>query len=82
MTRVLLVAAALACIGCTDASGARNALEQAGYSQISVGGYSWWLCDGKEDTFATKFTAVGPTGFAVSGAVCSGWLKGKTIRLN
>ncbi len=72
---------AMSLAGCTDNDGARRALEDAGYSDIQVGGYALFSCSDK-DTFATKFTAKGPTHKPVSGAVCSGWFKGKTIRLD
>lgn len=75
---ILLVALVLA--GCTNETDARRALDGAGYSNIALQGYAWFACDGKSDTFATKFSANGPTGKPVSGAVCSGFLKGSTIR--
>lgn len=66
--------------GCTDDSNTRRTLEDAGYSNISTGDYSWWTC-GDDDTFATQFTATNPAGKRVSGTVCCGWLtKGCTIR--
>ena len=68
--------------GCTSKDGAERALKGAGYTEIEIGGYAFFACDGKSDTFATSFTAKGPTGMRVSGAVCSGFLKGSTIRLD
>ena len=65
--------------GCTASNEATRALEGAGYTQIQITGYSWFGC-GKDDTFATGFEATGPSGKHVSGVVCSGWLKGATIR--
>lgn len=79
LVAVMVVASVLT--GCTDSKGTRRALEAAGYSHIEVGGYSWFGCADK-DSFATKFKAIGPSGKQVSGAVCSGWLKGNTIRLD
>lgn len=76
----LLVCAAIALAGCTDEDGATKALHSAGLKPVSVGGYAWFACDSKSDDFATKFTAVNAQGETVTGAVCSGWLKGKTIR--
>lgn len=64
---------------CTNARDSRQALAEAGFSDIHVGGFAWLQC-GKDDTFATKFSAKGPTGVSVNGAVCCGWLKGCTIR--
>ena len=75
-----LAVAAFAVAGCTDERGAILALDAAGYTSIQIGGYAWWDCDQK-DQFRTRFTATGPTGKRVTGAVCSGWLKGYTIRI-
>lgn len=67
---------------CTDESGALDALLKAGYHPITVGGYSCFAC-GEDDTFATKFTAYSSdSSMIVTGTVCSGWFKGKTIRLD
>ncbi|HCZ48001.1 MAG TPA: hypothetical protein DCZ11_03230 [Gammaproteobacteria bacterium] len=77
---MMLALAALAA-GCTKPEDARQALEGAGFTQIELGGYGWFACDEK-DTFSTKFTATGPTGKRVSGVVCSGLLKGNTIRMD
>jgi hypothetical protein len=75
---LMIIVAVLA--GCSDPPSAKRALHGAGYSDISVGGYSWFSCGG-EDTYATKFTAKGPSGVPVSGAVCSGlFFKNSTIR--
>lgn len=81
MVRAIVVIIALGILaGCTDPQGAVKTLNGAGYSDIKTGGYSWFAC-GKDDTYSTSFTAKGPTGVSVSGAVCSGWLfKNSTIR--
>ena len=81
-TIAILGAVALMLAGCTSQDDARRALEGAGYTDIQLGGYAWLMCDSKSDTFATEFTAKGPTGRAISGAVCSGFFKGSTIRTN
>lgn len=70
----------LSTAACTDDRGARLALEASGFSDIRFHGYAWLDCD-KNDTFRTSFTATGPTGKRVAGAVCSGWMKGLTIRI-
>jgi len=70
----------LALAGCTDEDGATKALRSAGLRPVHVGGYSFFGCDSKSDTFATEFTAINVNGETVSGVVCSGFLKGKTIR--
>lgn len=67
---------------CTNESGARNALEGAGYTDIEFHGYAAWGCS-DDDSTCTEFTALGPTGRPVRGAVgCSynGCAKGCTIR--
>jgi outer membrane biogenesis lipoprotein LolB len=79
MKKTLALLAALLLAGCTDPKTATQALENAGFTEIQTGGHSWYTCS-DSDTFATKFTAKNPNGKVVSGTVCSGWLKGATIR--
>lgn len=65
---------------CTSDSDAKRALNGAGYTDISIGGYDWLGCS-KDDFFHTEFTAKNPAGNMVSGTVCSGLLfKNATIR--
>jgi hypothetical protein len=73
----LLIVSVLA--GCDDPSTARSALQDAGMHDIVAGGWDFWGC-GKDDVFATKFSAVNPGGRSVHGVVCSGWFKGATVR--
>ena len=75
----LLVAASLA--GCTDETAARKALSASGFTEINITGYTYFGCD-KNDTFHTGFEARGPSGQFVVGEVCSGWMKGSTIRFD
>ncbi len=80
MKKIAILTAALILAGCTDANTATKALNSAGYSEISTGGYSWFAC-GQDDFYATKFTATNPAGYKTSGVVCSGLImKGATIR--
>lgn len=65
--------------GCTDKNGAIRALTEQGYTNIQITGYSWFSC-GQDDAFSTGFTATSQNGSQIEGAVCSGWLKGYTIR--
>jgi hypothetical protein len=67
--------------GCTAPDRTVRVLEDAGYSNIEIQGYAWFSCS-EDDTYATRFTAQGPTGRQASGAVCAGLLKGATIRLD
>lgn len=76
-----LIAFAAAATSCTSANDANNALAGAGYTNVRLTGYRWFSC-GKGDSFHTGFEAVGPTGRRVTGCVCSGWLKGSTIRID
>lgn len=81
MKKLMIVAAAILLGACTDESGARRALNSQGLTPVKVGGYALWACS-KDDDFATKFTARNARGETVTGAVCSGWLKGNTIRFD
>ncbi len=66
--------------GCTSKTDANRALDAAGYSDITIGGYSWFDCS-KDDFYHTEFTAKNPSGKYISGTVCSGLLfKSATIR--
>lgn len=68
---------------CTvDGGHARHILESAGYTKINLGGHAWYACS-DDDSRSTEFTAIGPTGQRVKGAVCCGlWAKNCTIRLD
>ncbi|QXN67455.1 hypothetical protein [Stenotrophomonas phage BUCT608] len=62
-------------------SQAEEVLEANGYTDIELTGYAMFSCS-DDDTFKTGFRAKSPAGQQVKGAVCSGWFKGATIRLN
>lgn len=78
MRKLILVAVVLLA-GCSSASDAERALAAAGYTQVVTTGFRFFGCS-EDDQFRTGFEAVGPSGNRVTGAVCSGWLKGATIR--
>lgn len=78
--RWLVLCAGLLLAACDDPATARRALEDAGFTDVHIGGWSMFWCDSKSDMFTTTFTAKNPQGRAVSGAVCNGWFKGATIR--
>jgi len=62
-----------------DADNAKRILESSGFSKIETGNHKMFSCP--QEFYATKFTAIGPTGKKVKGAVCSGiFLKDATIR--
>jgi len=84
MKKSLIVALSLIAAlsaGCTSSGDATRALQGAGYTNIELTGYRFFGC-GEDDTFHTGFQAVGPTGQRVSGVVCSGVLKGATVRID
>lgn len=69
--------------GCTvPPEKAQHVLKGAGYTDIKLRGRAWYDC-GEGDGRATEFTAKGPNGQHVQGAVCCGLLaKNCTIRLD
>jgi hypothetical protein len=76
-----LIIAVLLC-SCTNKKGASKALKDAGLHPIQVKGYGWFDC-GKDDIFATRFKAYSPDCTrVVSGCVCEGIFKSKTIRFD
>ena len=66
---------------CYDESGATKTLNNSGFTNVTIHGRSWFKCS-KNGMFSTKFSATGPTGAKVTGAVCGGWLAGNVIRLD
>lgn len=76
---IALIFVATMLAACSDDAGAKKALAAQGYTNITINGYSWWGCD-QHDAFRTAFKAIGPTGVAVTGVVCSSWVKGSTVR--
>lgn len=76
-----VIGSVLVLSGCSDANKATKTLSDQGYTNITTDGYAWFMCSEK-DTFSTKFYATSPNGTRVSGAVCSGWFKGNTIRFD
>lgn len=84
MTVSRTLAMALACVAlaaCTDGAGAIRAAENAGLKDVVTEGYAMWGC-GRDDSFRTRFSATNPQGRRVTGVVCSGWLKGSTVRFD
>lgn len=80
MTKFLTVIfISLVFIRCSSSNDAINALKANGFTDIQTDGHAFFACS-KDDTFSTKFTAKNKDGQKVKGAVCSGWLKGATIR--
>ena len=78
----ILLGAALLLASCgVNPSTATRALEAQGLTNVRIEGYSWLGC-GKEDSFASNFSAKGANGAVVTGQVCQGLFKGTTIRLD
>lgn len=69
----------IALVGCTDESTARRTLQDQGYSDIQLTGYRPFAC-GDDYTFHTGFSAKSIAGRPVTGTVCSGLLKGSSIK--
>ena len=79
-----IILAAFACLStaaCTDAAGTIHTVERQGFTRVSITGYRFFGC-GEDDVFRTGFEAMAPNGERVTGVVCSGWLKGYTLRLD
>lgn len=81
--RILIFILLALIFSCTNEDGARAALEGSGFDNIEFHGYSMQCSD--SDRTCTEFTATGPTGRQVHGAVGCGYTsggcsKGCTIR--
>lgn len=77
----ILLLATLLISGCTNPGSAKKLLEDNGYTQVQITGYKPFACS-DDDYFHTGFVAMSPAGKPVSGVVCSGILKGSTIRFD
>ncbi len=81
MKKIAVVIALL--LSCTNEEGAHSALTAAGFSNINLTGHAMFECSDSDST-CTGFTATGPTGIRVKGAVGCGYSggcgKGCTIR--
>lgn len=69
----------LACTNSNDFDKGKSRLEAQGYTEIRNTGYDFFCC-GEDDTFSSGFTAKDRNGNNVKGCICSGILKGITIR--
>jgi hypothetical protein len=70
-------------LGCTvPEDHAIHVLKAAGYTDVKLNGYAWFDCS-DDDKLQSSFTATGPTGVRVQGAVCCGLVaKNCSIRLD
>lgn len=66
-------------LACTAPDATKETLRKSGYKDIQTGGYNVFAC-GRDDNFATEFTATNPAGERVSGVVCCGLWKNCTVR--
>jgi hypothetical protein len=66
--------------GCTR-DNTKPFLEKQGYKEVELTGWRPTVCDSKDD-FATGFRAKNSNGVVITGVVCEGFLKGKTIRFD
>lgn len=80
MNKILLL---LILVACSDQDRTREVLLDQGFTNISVGGHSFFGCS-DDDAYCTSFEATGPTGRQVSGAVGCGHFGGKgcTVRVS
>ena len=83
MKRFILFATLCLALSCTNEEDSYRALVGAGYSNIEFHGHAYFKC-GRDDGSCTAFTALGPTGVQVEGAVGCGHGCGKscTVRLD
>ncbi|MEY4385816.1 MAG: Citrobacter phage [Verrucomicrobiota bacterium] len=85
MKRIVLLAALCVSLSgcssaCVDEQGARTLLEAQGYTAVRITGWDMFGC-GKDDHYASAFTAKSPNGTPVKGVVCAGlFFKGATVR--
>ncbi|MCE9566385.1 MAG: hypothetical protein K8U57_30545 [Planctomycetes bacterium] len=80
MKWIIAIAAILALTACTSPDDVRKYAEAEGWESYEVTGYRFFGCS-KDDVFHTGFVAV-KNGKRISGVICSGWLKGATLRLD
>jgi hypothetical protein len=67
----------------TKESANYRVLRQQGYKNIKLGNFPIFRCGASDDMFLSNtFTAISPYGEVVSGAVCTAFLKGRTIRID
>lgn len=79
MNKLIIILNSIFLIACSSSNDATKALKANGFTEIETHGKAFFSCS-EDDTFATKFTAKNSKGEKISGVVCSGWLKGATIR--
>lgn len=76
---LLVLLATSSCTSDHDFATGKRQLESQGYTDVTNTGWEAFCCDEK-DGFSTGFAAKDKSGNAVSGCLCSGFMKGVTIR--
>lgn len=79
---VLLITSVLLASCGVNPNDAERVLKAQGMKDVKIGGYAIWGCaSGKNgDSFASSFSATAQDGSKVTGVICSGLLKGYTVR--
>ena len=77
----LILAAVAIFVPRTDAEVAVRAATNVGMKDVTITGFRVFGC-GEEDIYHTGFEATNSNGNRVSGVVCSGFLKGATVRFD
>lgn len=78
---LVVTSLSISLVACTDNPKTIKVLSDQGYTNITITGYKAFSCN-SDDTIRTGFTATSIAGKSVSGTVCTGFLKGSTIRLD
>lgn len=78
---LLTTIVSVSCTSTSDFQKAKQKLEQQGYTEVEKTGYDWFCC-GEDDSFSTGFKAKDIEGNVVTGCICSGVMKGSTIRFD
>lgn len=76
---ILFLFAFASCTSSSDFDKGKQQLQAQGYTEVEDTGYNFFCCS-DQDTFSTGFTAKDKFGNEVKGCICSGILKGITIR--
>lgn len=84
LAKLILLAVFFSVVSCTsdnDFLKGKIQLKNQGYTNIVNTGWSAFCC-GERDNFSTGFRAKDKNGNKVEGCICSGVLKGITLRFN
>lgn len=81
MKKTIAAIAMLGLAACSDPDTASRAARAVGLKDIRIDGYRFAACS-RGEWFHTAFEAMNANGERVTGVVCSGWLKGATVRFD